>query len=103
MPTFGPAVLGDDDVYVSVAHWTALPSSGNTAPTTTDTNAGCDWDGTNFPTAAPGKVCIYVLHSTNAQDLFGYGVGSDQGFKLNFTNVTTGDSFVDAVWAYEAP
>ena len=101
MPGFGPEVLDDDDVYVSIAHWDDL--GGNTAPTTTDTNAGCDWDGTGFATAFPGKVCIYVIHSTNAQDLFGYGVGSDQGFKLNFTNVATGDSFVDAVWAYQAP
>jgi hypothetical protein len=59
--------------------------------------------GRSSPTAPAGIVCIYVSHADNAADLFGYGVESDQGFKLNFTNTGTGDSFVEAVWAYRAP
>jgi hypothetical protein len=93
----GTAELTDDDVAINVDGWEDL--GGNTAPTTTDADADCTGTPTN-PTAPAGTVCIYVLHATNAQDLFGYGVGSDQGFKLNFTNVLEGDSFVDATWAY---
>jgi hypothetical protein len=97
MPMAATAVLTDDDVYVDVGHWSNL--GGNTPPTTTDGSAACT--GTpSTPTAPPGKVCIYVQHSTNAVDLFGYGVNSRQGFKLNFTNSAVGDAFVDATWAY---
>jgi hypothetical protein len=102
MPMPGPAILEDADVAINVANWSDI-GPGNTAPTTTDTNAGCTWTGTGIPTAPAGIVCIYVIHADNAADLFGYGVESDQGFKLNFTNTGTGDSFVDAVWAYRAP
>lgn len=102
MPMPGTAVLADADVAISIANWTDI-GPGNTPPTTTDLNAGCTWNGTGIPTAPAGKVCIYVVHADNAADLFGYGVESDQGFKLNFTNTGAGDSFVDAVWAYTAP
>jgi hypothetical protein len=96
----GTAVLGDGDVFVNVSTWTDL--GGNTAPTTTDSDPGCT--GTiATPTAPAAKVCIYVDHADNADDLKGYGVDSNQGFKLNFTNLGIGDSFVDAVWAYTAP
>jgi hypothetical protein len=97
MPMAANALLTDDDVYVNVQHWTNL--GGNTPPSTTDANAGCTGTPAN-PTAPPGRVCIYVQHSTNAVDLFGYGVNSRQGFKLNFTNSVIGDAFVDATWAY---
>ncbi len=94
-----PAAVALDDAHVAIniLGWVDLGS--NTAPTTTDTDSGCTGSPAN-PTAPSGKVCIYVLHSDNAQDLFGYGVDSKQGFKLNFTNVAIGDSFVDATWAY---
>jgi hypothetical protein len=97
MPMAATAVLTDDDVYVDVDNWTNL--GGNTPPSTTDANAGCTGTPAN-PTAPPGRVCIYVQHSTNAVDLFGYGVNSRHGFKLNFTNSAIGDAFVDATWAY---
>lgn len=95
-----PAATALDDAHVAIniLGWTDI-GPGNTPPTTTDTDPGCTGTPAN-PTAPVGKVCIYVLHSDNAQDLFGYGVDSKYGFKLNFTNVATGDSFVDATWAY---
>jgi hypothetical protein len=94
----GSVVLGDTQVSVNCcAGWENL--GGNTPPTTFDSDAACTGSAT-APTAPSGKVCVYVLHSDNANDLFGYGVGSNQGFKLNFTNLAPGDSFVDAVWAY---
>jgi collagen triple helix repeat protein len=100
----GSAELGDGDVSVNIAHWEDTDCSGtpcgNTQPTLSDNDVSCT--GTPAaPTAPSGKVCIYVLHSNNADDFFGYGVGSNQGFKLNFTNTPApGDSFVDATWAY---
>ncbi|MDQ2910296.1 MAG: hypothetical protein M3R39_04670 [Actinomycetota bacterium] len=100
----GSAKLTDGDVSVNILHWEDTDCGGspclNTPPTTSDNDVPCT--GTPAaPTAPAGKVCIYVLHSDNVDDLFGYGVGSNQGFKLNFTNVLgTGDAFVDATWAY---
>jgi hypothetical protein len=101
MPMRAAAVLTDGDVFVNVDSATDIGGNPVTM-STTDSDPGCD--GTPAaPTAPAGKVCIYVLHAGNADDPFGYGVGSDQGFKLNFTNTGTGDSFVDATWAYTAP
>jgi hypothetical protein len=93
----GASPLDDAHVAINILGWVNL--GGNTPPTSTDTSPGCTGTPVN-PTAPSGMVCIYVLHSDNAQDLFGYGVDSEQGFKLNFTNVLAGDSFVDATWAY---
>jgi hypothetical protein len=103
MPMPAPFVLEDDDVLVDIEGRVEIdPANPGTAPTTTDEgNAECEGSPTN-PTAPPGRVCIYVRHSTNAVDLFGYGVNSTQGFKLNFTNSSAGDSFVDATWAYRS-
>lgn len=97
--------LTDGDVHVNVSTW--VNAGGQTAPTTTDTNAGCSGTVAN-PTAPAGDVCIYVTGGDNAADLFGYSVvpgagGSPYGFKLNFTSVLDGDSYIDAVWAYTAP
>lgn len=97
--------LTDNDVHVNVSTW--VDAGGQTAPTTTDTNAGCTGTVAN-PTAPAGDVCIYVTGGDNAADLFGYSVvpgtgGSPYGFKLNFTSVLAGDSYIDAVWAYTAP
>jgi hypothetical protein len=60
------------------------------------------------PTAPAGKVCIYVAGGDNAVDVQGYSVlpgtgASPYGFELKWTNTTTGDTFIDAVWAYKAP
>jgi hypothetical protein len=106
LPAVARNGLSDDDVYVRVTTW--MPGApGQVAPTTTDTNPGCS--GTlSAPTAPVGKVCIYVAGGDNAIDLNGYsvrpGAGASRfGFKLGWTNATTGDTFIDAVWAYHAP
>lgn len=103
MPMPAPFVLEDDDVLIDIEGRAEIdPADPGTPPTTTDEgNDECEGTPSN-PTAPPGKVCIYVRHSTNAVDLFGYGVSSTQGFKLNFTNSSAGDSFVDATWAYRS-
>lgn len=104
MPMPATAVLTDDDVHIDVTTWEEL-NPGDLQPTSGEDPAeelACT--GTvATPTAPPGQVCIYVQHADNAVDLFGFGVNSDQGFKLNFTNQGTGDAYVDAVWAYTAP
>jgi hypothetical protein len=97
--------LSDSDVFVNVLGWTN--AGGQTAPTTTDTNAGCN--GTPAaPTAPAGKVCIYVSGADHAFNLSGFSVlagtgASPYGFKLKWDASTTGDTFVDATWAYTAP
>jgi hypothetical protein len=96
--------LGDDDVFVTAALWTGDPDQ--TRPTTTDGSANCT--GTlDEPTAPPGKVCIYVAGGDNATDVNGYsvrpGAGTSRfGFKLAWTAPDSGDTFIDAVWAYQA-
>jgi hypothetical protein len=105
LPMPAPVGLTDDDVFVNVNFW--QDGGGQTAPTTTDTNAGCT--GTlDEPTAPPGKVCIYVTGADQAFNLNGYSVrfgteASKYGFKLKWDASTQGDTFVDAVWAYTAP
>jgi hypothetical protein len=106
LPSRARNALGDGDVYVVVTTWTS-GAIGQTPPTTTDTSATCTGSVTS-PTAPAGKVCIYVAGGDNATDLNGYSVRpgtgrSPYGFKLSWTNATTGDTFIDAVWAYHAP
>jgi hypothetical protein len=104
MPMPATATLGDDDVHIDTSNWVDI-GPGHLQPTSgEDAGEQAACTGTvAVPTAPPGEVCIYVQHADNALDLFGYGVNSDQGFKLNFTSPAQGDSFVDAVWAYTAP
>jgi Collagen triple helix repeat (20 copies) len=96
--------ITDDDVFVNIDSWQSLDGT-QSAPTTDDANAGCDGTFAD-PTAPAGTVCVYVIFSDNAEQLRGYGIGSDTvgwsnaGFKLAWTSQRTGDSFVDAVWAY---
>jgi hypothetical protein len=90
--------LTDAQVSVNVA-------SAIGAPTTADTDAGCS--GTPaLPTAPAGRVCIYVTAATNALTLQGLSAagatGTPYGFKLVWNSAATGDTFVDAVWAYTA-
>lgn len=97
--------LTDTDVHVNVSTW--VDAGAQTPPTTTDANAGCSGTVAN-PTAPAGDVCVYVAGGDNAQDLFGYSIvpgtgGSPYGFKLSFTSPITGDTYIDAVWAYTAP
>jgi hypothetical protein len=105
LPMQAPQDLTDDDVFVNVDGW--QDAGGQTPPTTTDTDAGCD--GTpEAPTAAPGEVCIYVSGADPAFNLNGYSVlfgteGSPYGFKLKWDASEAGDTFVDATWAYTAP
>jgi hypothetical protein len=105
LPLQARNALSDDDVFVNVSLWQS--GNGQTQPTTTDTDPGCNGTIAN-PTAPAGKVCIYVAGGDNAQDLNGYSVvpgtgGSPFGFKLAWTNTGTGDTFIDGVWAYTAP
>jgi hypothetical protein len=105
LPMPAPQDLTDDDVFVNVDGW--QDAGGQTPPTTTDTDPGCD--GTpEAPTAAPGEVCIYVSGADHAFNLAGYSVlfgteGSPYGFKLKWDASQVGDTFVDATWAYTAP
>ena len=97
--------LSDDEVNVDVDGW--QNGGGQSAPTTTDTNAGCNGTPAN-PTAPAGEVCIYVSGADNAANLTGYSVlfgtgASRYGFKLKWDAGGAGDTFVDATWAYRAP
>lgn len=106
LPATAGNALSDGDVFINVAGWQS-GDVGQVQPTTTDTNAGCTGSPAN-PTAPAGKVCIYVAGGDNAQDVNGYSVlpgtgASPYGFKLKWENPGTGDTFIDAVWAYTAP
>lgn len=106
LPAQARNALSDDDVFINVAGWQS-GDVGQVQPTTTDTNAGCSGSPAN-PTAPVGKICIYVAGGDNAQDVNGYSVlpgtgASPYGFKLKWENPGTGDTFIDAVWAYTAP
>jgi hypothetical protein len=104
MPMQARDALGDDDVYVTAARWSG--SGGQTSPTTTDGSANCT--GTlAAPTAPPGKVCVYIAGGDNADDVNGWSIIPDEGksrfgFKLGWTATETGDTFIDAVWVYQA-
>lgn len=97
--------LSDDEVNINVAGWTN--AGGQTAPTTTDTNAGCT--GTPAaPTAPAGEVCVYVAGADHAFNVQGFSVlpgtgASPYGFKLKWDASQEGDTFIDATWAYTAP
>lgn len=104
-PIPAPVGVSDDDVFVNVDSW--QDAGGQTAPTTSDTNIGCTGN-PSTPTAPPGKVCIYVSGADHAFNLAGYSVlfgtgASRYGFKLKWDASQTGDTFVDATWAYTAP
>lgn len=106
LPVKARNALSDDHVFVNVTGWTS-GDTGQTQPATTDTDPGCTGTPAN-PTAPSGKVCIYVAGGDNAIDVNGYSVlpgtgASPFGFKLAWTNSTTGDTFIDATWAYTAP
>ena len=97
--------LSDADVFVNVSGW--QDAGGQTAPTTSDADAGCTGSPV-APTAPAGKVCIYVSGADHAFNLSGYSVlagtgASPYGFKLKWDASTAGDTFVDATWAYPAP
>jgi hypothetical protein len=105
LPIPAATALSDDDVHVNVSLWDT--GDGQVQPTTSDTNPGCA--GTLAePIAPPGDVCIYVAGGDNAQNLSGFSVrpGTDAsrfGFKLKWDPPNNGDTFIDGVWAYQAP
>jgi hypothetical protein len=104
-PIPAPVGVSDSDVFVNVAGW--QDAGGQTAPTTTDTSAGCTGTPSN-PTAPAGQVCIYVSGADHAFNLAGdsvlFGTGASRyGFKLKWDASAAGDTFVDATWAYTAP
>jgi hypothetical protein len=104
LPVPASAPLSDNHVFINVAGW--QQGDGQTQPDTTDTDPGCTGSPTN-PTAPKGKVCIYVAGGDNASDVNGYSVlpgtgASPYGFKVSWKSNDTGDTFIDAVWAYTA-
>jgi hypothetical protein len=105
LPLPAAVKLTDDVVFVNVDRW--KDGGGQTKPTTTDTSPQCTGTAQN-PTAPKGKVCIYVLGGDNAVNVSGYSVvpgagGSKLGFKLKWDSAGNGDTFIDAVWAYQYP
>lgn len=97
--------LSDRDVFVNVAGW--KNDGGQTAPTTTDTDPGCNGSPAN-PTAPPGKVCIYVSVADNAFNLGGCSIvqgaaASPYGFMLRWESQKDGDTLAHGTWAYTAP
>lgn len=99
--------LADGDVTANIA--SCQVSAGQVCPTTSDIAEHADCNGTpTAPTAPAGVLCIYVSGADNAQNVRGdsviFGTGaSPYGFKLLWDTVHTGDTFVDATWAYTAP
>jgi hypothetical protein len=104
LPVPASAPLSDNHIFINVAGW--QQGDGQTQPDTTDTDPGCTGSPAN-PTAPPGKVCVYVAGGDNANDVNGYSVipgtgASPFGFKVSWKSNDTGDTFLDAVWAYTA-
>ncbi len=102
LPVPASAPLSDDHVFINVSGW--QQGNGQTQPDTTDTDPGCTGSPAN-PTAPAGKVCVYVAGGDNANDVNGYSVlpgtgATPLGFKVSWKSNATGDTFIDAVWAY---
>ena len=99
--------LADGDVTVNIDSCQA--DTGQVCPTASDIDENPDCDGTpEAPTAPAGVLCIYVSGADNAENVRGDSVlfdggASPYGFKLLWDNLHTGDTFVDATWAYTAP
>jgi Collagen triple helix repeat (20 copies) len=99
--------LSDADVTVNIASCHA--DTGQTCPTASDIAENPDCNGTPAaPTAPAGVLCVYVSGADNAENLRGHSVlfgsgASPYGFKLLWDVLHTGDTFVDATWAYTAP
>jgi hypothetical protein len=98
--------LSDTEVTVNIAHCQA--STGQVCPTTSDIAENACTGTPEAPTAPAGVLCIYVSGADNAQNVRGDSVlfdggASPYGFKLLWDNPHTGDTFVDATWAYKAP
>jgi hypothetical protein len=67
----------------------------------------------NNPTATKGYVCVYVLGGTNLGTVIGTGaihgssiapgtLATKLGFKVGWDPDNAGDTYVDAVWAYQS-
>jgi hypothetical protein len=99
--------LSDTDVSVNIDSCQA--DTGQVCPTSSDIDENPDCDGTpEAPTAPAGVLCIYVSGADNAENVRGDSVlfdggASPFGFKLLWDVLHTGDTFVDATWAYTAP
>ena len=106
LPMRAPYNIYDYNVVVNVAGWQG--SNGQLQPTSADSADAACTGSVSSPSAPAGTVCIYVAGADNAVNLEGYSVafgggGSHYGFKLGWDAPGTGDTFVDAVWAYTAP
>ena len=99
--------LSDTDVTANID--SCQESAGQVCPTASDIDENPDCNGTpEDPTAPAGVLCIYVSGADNAENVRGDSVlfdggASPYGFKLLWDNLHTGDTFVDATWAYTAP
>ena len=106
LPMKAPYKIYDYDVVVNVDGW--QDGGSQLHPTSADSGDAACTGSPSSPTAPAGTVCIYVTGADNAVNLQGYSVafgagGSYYGFKLGWDAASTGDTFVDAVWAYTAP
>lgn len=73
-------------------------------PNTIDDDATCTGTA-DVPTAPPGKVCLYLYGSGNAQSIEGYSLQQlpDHGFYIDWTSAAAGSTYVYSTWAYTAP
>lgn len=106
LPLKARNALTDEDVTVNVDG--QQQSSGQTPATSADSAENACTGSPAHPTAPAGVVCVYVAGADNAVGVVGYSArfgtaGSPYGFKLKWDVNGTGDTFVDAVWAYTAP
>lgn len=109
-------VLTDSKVFVVSGQCrtdTALTVACTDVGTTSaeGSNPGCNSTYANGqlpsnPKAPPGFVCVYVLVGQNAPNIHGVSNapgnrGSRLGFKIVWDATATGDTYIDAVWAYQ--
>jgi hypothetical protein len=98
-------LIHDGNVFIVASGW--VNGGGQTQPTTSDGPGPCTGS-VAHPSAPAGDVCIYIAGGDNAANVSGYSIvpgtgGSRFGFKLAWDSMHNGDSFIDAVWAYEFP
>lgn len=110
-------VANNGDSYSSAV---TLPGIASDVLGTTDVNFAPTgnalvWDGdddctgsANIPTAPAGKVCLYLVQTSNVNNIAGYGARlGDRGFRVGWSDDgsgAAGQSYrVYATWAYTAP
>jgi hypothetical protein len=102
------------DVLPTESHGNLVKRTDTTVNSCASANAAvattpCCPGNTTNPQAAAGKVCIYISGGTNVVNAHGTSVlngstgASPYGFKLNWESAGSGETYIDAVWAYTAP